>query len=283
LPAADRVAALLGDDVALLAIAAREAGAVALGFFGRSPKVFTKGDHSPVTEADLAVDARLAEVLGGARPGYGWISEESTAQGDAGGTTFIVDPIDGTRAFIAGLDDWTISLAVAVAGRPTAAAVYCPVRDEMFLAGVGGGAFLGAERLSTSTAAALAGSRIAGPGRLFDDPAAQAAGIVRADKIHSLAYRLALVAAGRLDAAAASARACHWDLAAADLLVQEAGGRLTDLAGRPVRYDGPDVRHPPLVAAGPALHEAFTALVATIVEAPGRHGRPTGSAASVRP
>lgn len=284
MPGADRLPAGLDADAHLLAAAAREAAGIALGFFGRSPQVFTKGDHSPVTEADLAVDARLAVVLREARPDYGWLSEESKASdpGTPAPATFVVDPIDGTRAFIAGRDDWTISLAVVTDGRPTAAAVYCPIRDEMFLASAGAGAYLGGGRLSTSSAASLAGSRVAGPGRLFEHDAAHGAGIVKADKVHSLAYRLALVAAARIDAAAASARACHWDLAASDLLVHEAGGRLTDLAGRTVRYDGPEVRHPPLVAAGPRLLGAFAAFVATIVEAPERHGRPPGPAVAAR-
>ena len=167
-------------------------------------------------------------------------------------------------------------------GRPTAAALYCPVRDEMFVASAGAGAFLGHERLSVSDTATLAGGRVAAPGRLFDQDTALAAGIVRAPKVHSLAYRLTLVAAGRVDAAAASSRAAHWDLAAADLLVHEAGGRLTDLAERAVRYDGPDVRHPPLVAAGPQLLGAFAELVATIIEAPKRPGQPPGPVAAAR-
>jgi myo-inositol-1(or 4)-monophosphatase len=272
-------AARLGPDAALIGEAARAAGRVALGFFRASPQVWTKGDASPVTEADIAVDQHLASVLRTARPDYGWLSEESIEQAGASGRRFIVDPIDGTRSFIGGLEDWSISVAVVDGPRPVAAALYCPVRDELFLAERGKGAWLGGTRLATSGATALAGSHAAGPGHLFDHACFRGAGVERVAKIHSLAYRLAGVAAGRYDAAAASARACHWDLAAADLLVHEAGGRLTDLAGREARYDAIDVRHPPLVAATPALHDAFAALVGGILGPSRRAAKPAPDAA----
>ena len=272
MPAAERTPVLpdLGADARLLAEAAAHAGSVALGFFRKSPTVWTKGDASPVSEADIAADRAIGAMLRAARPGYGWISEESAAAPAAAGEgrSFVVDPIDGTRAFIAGGEDWTISLAVVEDGRPLAAAVFCPVRGEMFLAARGAGAWQGARRLAATAPATLAGGRIAGPANLVEARPMRAAGLERVAKIHSLAYRLTLVAAGRIDAAVASARACHWDLAAADLLVHEAGGRLTDLAGRTVRYDVPDHRHPPLVAAGETLYGPFAALLAAVVADP---------------
>ncbi|MQT13885.1 3'(2'),5'-bisphosphate nucleotidase CysQ [Segnochrobactrum spirostomi] len=251
-------------DAALLAETARAAGALALGFFQRDPQVFTKADASPVTEADLAVDRFVAEALRPARPGYGWLSEEGKDDDErlARRRVFVVDPIDGTRAFIAGKPDWTISLAVVEDGRPFAAALYCPVTDEMFVAERGGGARLDDTPLAVRTDASLVGCRLAAPSGFSRAASVKAAGIETVGFVHSLAYRLALVAAGRIDAAAASSRACDWDIAAADLIVHEAGGRLSNLDGEPVRYNRRDVSHPPLVAAGGRLHGELTALFA---------------------
>jgi myo-inositol-1(or 4)-monophosphatase len=261
-------------DLALLAAAAREAGTMAMGYFGRSPEVWTKGDSSPVSEADLAVDRFLGEHLRAARPDYGWLSEE-TADGSARldrRRLFIVDPIDGTRAFIRGDEDWTVSLAIVEDGRPIAAAVLCPPRDELFLAALGGGARLNGAPVAVTGSTALAGSRMAGPKGFVRHAVFAQAGVEHVPLVHSLAYRIALVAAGRLDAAAASSKACDWDLAAADLLVHEAGGRLVDLEGRAVCYNRPTVRHPPLVAATPALLGPISALLAAAIGERVGHG-----------
>lgn len=259
-------------DADLLLAAAREAGAMAMGYFRCSPEVWTKGDSSPVSEADLAVDRFLGEYLRAARPDYGWLSEETADDPSRleRRRVFIVDPIDGTRAFIRGDEDWTVSLAVVEDGRPVAAVVLCPPRDELFLATRGGGARLNGTPVSTSGRAALPGSRLAGPKGFVRHAVFSDAGVEPVPLVHSLAYRLSLVAAGRLDAAAASSKACDWDLAAADLLVHEAGGRLTDLAGHGVVYNRPSVRHPPLVAATPGLLAPIAALLATAIGE--RHG-----------
>ncbi len=131
-------------DLQLLETAARQAGELALGYFGQGLETWFKGNKSPVSEADIAVDRFLADRLLTARPDYGWLSEE-TADDRARlkcRRVFIVDPIDGTRAFLAGGDEWTISIAVVEDGRPVTGAVFCPRRNEMFTARAGGGAFL---------------------------------------------------------------------------------------------------------------------------------------------
>ncbi len=130
------------EDLQLLRSAAVAAGIIAVGFFRHAPKAWTKENASPVTEADIAVDRYLNATLLGARPSYGWLSEE-TVDDDRRLTcrrVFVIDPIDGTRGFIRGDDSWTISLAVAELGRPTCGVVYAPARDEMFEAVRGGGA-----------------------------------------------------------------------------------------------------------------------------------------------
>src|SRR5688500_11312021 len=152
-------------DLALLKQAALEAGQLASTFFRRSPQSWAKAGGSPVTEADMAVDAFLRTTLLAARPGYGWLSEETADDPArrARDTIFVVDPIDGTRGFIEGDDRWCVSLAVVRAGRPVAAALYAPVRDEFFTAIIGEGAWLRERRLSVSRQAGLSGARIAGP------------------------------------------------------------------------------------------------------------------------
>ncbi|MEW5420422.1 3'(2'),5'-bisphosphate nucleotidase CysQ [Amorphus sp. 3PC139-8] len=255
----------LGTDAGLLEEAAREAGRIALGYFDTDVRRWTKGDDSPVTEADIAVDRFLRERLGAARPEFGWLSEETadTAERLSRQNVFVVDPIDGTRAFIRGADEWTISLAIVTDGRPVAAAVYCPRRDEMFLAAKGRGSFLGGTRLATAKTDQLSGARIAGPRKVTAHAAAKAAGVREVAFVPSLAYRLALVSAGRVDAAASTRGPCDWDLAGADLLVHEAGGRLSQLSGDPLLYNRERPVHPPIAASGAPLHAALLSLLET--------------------
>ena len=228
-------------------------------------KHWTKGaDRSPVTEADIAVNEFLRERLSGLVSEAGWKSEESPADqpnNRAVPLVWIVDPIDGTRAFISGRADWSISVALVEHGRPLIATIYAPITDEMFLAVRGQGAWLNSMPIKVSTSATLAGASLAGPKRFLDRLSAINPGIVAQPKVHSLALRIARVAHGALDAAFASGGSHDWDLAAADLLVHEAGGALTDFAGRPLTYDEPEAAYGALIAAGPARHAALIELV----------------------
>jgi myo-inositol-1(or 4)-monophosphatase len=259
LPASDR-AALLKNLEAVM----REAGELARVTASRPFKRWTKGhDNSPVSEADIAVNDLLQSRLTALTPGAGWLSEESEDDpaGRAMPLAWIVDPIDGTRAFISGFADWTVSVALVEDGRPALAALYAPVTEEMFLARRGAGATLNGASLRVSDDRALTGARLAGPKRFLDRLAAEAPSLLPQPKIHSLALRLARVAHGGLDIAFASGGSHDWDLAAADLLVHEAGGLMTDFAGRPLTYNRPHVVHGALVAAGPTRHGTLIELV----------------------
>ncbi|MBN8996759.1 MAG: 3'(2'),5'-bisphosphate nucleotidase CysQ [Rhizobiales bacterium] len=243
-------------DLRLLLAAAEEAGALAMRWFGHDPQTWPKGDTSIVSEADLAVDRLLAERLRGARPGYGWLSEE-TADTDerlSRRRVFVVDPIDGTRAFLAGEKEWTVALAVVEDGRPQVAVLAAPALAEVFSAARGRGAFLGGRRLQVGTRESLGGARLAGPKRAVR-MIAETLGVPApaARFVPSLAYRLALVAADRVDVAIAGPNAHDWDLAAADLIVEEAGGRLAGFDGAAPAYNGRTTTHPALVAANPAI------------------------------
>ena len=245
-----------------------EAGELAMRFFRRNPSAWAKEGGSLVTEADIAVDDLLRTMLLAARPHYGWLSEETAddAARQALTTIFVVDPIDGTRSFVAGEDFWCVSLAVVSGGRPVAVVLFAPARGEVYTASEGGGARLGEERLSVSGRSELAGARLAGPRGWVRTDAVRESGAEVAAHIPSLAYRLTQVAAGRLDAAFASPRAHDWDLAASDLLVHEAGGRLTGLDGNPPLYNKAEPRHGVLAAANSRLHPRLLAMV----EAAGR-------------
>jgi len=247
-----------------LATVMRTAGDVARATARGPYKRWTKGaDRSPVTEADIAVNEFLRDRLSDLVPAAGWKSEESHAdQSDrAVPLVWIVDPIDGTRAYISGSADWSISVALVHHGRPLIAAIYVPVTDEMFLALQSHGAMLNNTPIRVSTGATLAGASLAGPKRFLDRLSVITPEILAQPKVHSLALRIARVAHGALDAAFASGGSHDWDLAAADLLVHEAGGALTDLAGRPLTYSGSEAAYGALIAAGPARHAALIELV----------------------
>jgi myo-inositol-1(or 4)-monophosphatase len=246
-------------DLRLLASAAETAGAVAMSFFRKSPSSWAKSGGSLVTEADVAVDALLRTTLLAARPDYAWLSEETAddlvrLRFD---TVFVVDPIDGTRGFVEGDERWCVSLAIVREGRQVAAALNAPAQGELFTALLGGGAWIGGTRLGVSNQAKLAGARLAGPRGWLKTAAIQNTGADLQPHIPALAYRVTSVAAGTLDAAIASARANDWDLAAADLLVHEAGGRLTELDGTVLRYNQEIPRHGVLAAANPVLLPAL--------------------------
>ncbi|MHC5654598.1 3'(2'),5'-bisphosphate nucleotidase CysQ [Stappia sp.] len=251
-------------DTDLLAEAARAAGEIALSFFRKDPRRWTKENDSPVSEADLAVDRHLGELLRAARSDYGWLSEETVDDNSrlSARRSFVVDPIDGTRGFLSGSSEWTVALAVVEAGRPVAAVVYRPVGGDLYRATLGEGATLNGASARISARGSLSGARVAGPKSITGKAALASAGLEGVGYIPSLALRLAMVAAGDVDLALARENACDWDLAAADLLVQEAGGRLEDFSGTPLSYNRASVRHPALLAGPPALVDPLRAMLA---------------------
>jgi myo-inositol-1(or 4)-monophosphatase len=253
-------------DVALSDLEAvmREAGELARVTVRGPFKRWTKGDdNSPVSEGDIAVNNLLRTRLTALSPGAGWLSEESedSLPGRAMATAWIVDPIDGTRAYITGRADWTISVALVEDGRPVLAGLYAPATDEMFLALRGKGTTLNRVSVKVNSGAALERAKLAGPKRYLDKLSSLNPNILAQPKVYSLALRLTRVAHGELDAAFASPGSHDWDLAAADLLVHEAGGCMTDLNGQPLRFNRPHTVHGALIAAGPARHATLIELV----------------------
>lgn len=241
-----------------------EAGALARTVAARPYRHWTKGeDRSPVSEADIAVNDLLREKLTRLVPAAGWLSEETedVSGARAASQVWIVDPIDGTRAFISGRPDWTISVALVTEGHPDLAGLYAPRLDKMFLARHGAGATLNGAPIRVSSGDDLAGARIAGPKRYLEKLQRLTPAALPQPKVHSLALRLTQVGEGVLDAAFSSGGSHDWDLAAAHLLVHEAGGLMTDFAGRPLSFNRPHVVHGALIAAGPARHGTILGLV----------------------
>ncbi|MFN3824521.1 MAG: 3'(2'),5'-bisphosphate nucleotidase CysQ [Pseudorhodobacter sp.] len=249
------------DDLALLTAAARAAGEVALRFWKRDYAIRDKGQgEGPVTEADLAVDARLAEILREARPDYGWLSEESPEHGRRGTARrcFIIDPIDGTRAFIAGQDTFSHSLAVVEAGRVVAGVVYLPALDRLYAASVGGVALRNGAVISASARAGIEGARVLSPKSNFSaDHWPGGVPDVALSFRPSLAFRLCLVAEGRHDGMLTLRPAWDWDIAAGALIAARAGAVVTDAAGGQIVFNAADPRSPGVIAAAPGLHAAL--------------------------
>ena len=257
------------EDRERLVSAIRDAGAIALKTFrGDALKSWIKGRDSPVSEADIAVDDLLRRRL--PLPGDGWLSEES--ENDPARLharrVWVVDPIDGTRAYIAGREDWSVSAALVEAGRPVLAALFAPATDELFLASAGGGATRNGARIAVSEGAGLEGARLAGPKRILERVAASHPALIAMPRIHSLALRQARVAMGQLDAAIVGSSSHDWDLAAADLLVHEAGGVMSTLDGSSLIYNRPNPVHGVLVAAGRERHTVLLDLVRTQASEP---------------
>lgn len=249
------------DDLTLLAAAAQSAGEIALRYWKRNPKAWDKGSgNDPVTEADIAVNAHLETVLRTGRPGYGWLSEETPDTSDrlTPQRTFVIDPIDGTRAFIAGEDTFAVSLAVADAGRVIAAAVGLPALGRLYTASTIAPALKNGQPIHASTRAAIDGASVLSPKANFL-PDHWPGGVpdLRRSFRPSLAYRLCLVAEGRHDAMLTLRPTWEWDIAAGSLIASRAGATVTDGLGAALHFNQPDPRAPGVIAASPGLHAAL--------------------------
>ncbi|MFW6413083.1 MAG: 3'(2'),5'-bisphosphate nucleotidase CysQ [Oceanicaulis sp.] len=200
-------------DRDLIAQAARDAGRLALAFRAKGLKSWEKAKGDPVSEADLAADDLLKGRLKPARPDYGWLSEETADDRSRleRARSFVVDPIDGTRAFIKGRPEFVVSVAVIEHGAPIAAALYDPSTERLWDAVKGGGARMNGHAIRASVQATIKGARVLGdPGRLVDLRALGAT----ASTVNSAALRLALCAQGQFDAVVAVRGKWDWDLAA---------------------------------------------------------------------
>ena len=253
------------SDLALLTDAALAAGKIALGYWKQAPEWWEKPDGAgPVTEADLAVNAHLQTCLRAARPGYGWLSEESEDDPDRAHCehVFIIDPIDGTRAFMAGEDSFATSVAIARFGVVTAAAVYLPALDRLYTASADSPALLNGNPIHVSNLSSPEGARtLTSKPSLAPEHWRGAPPAMDRRFRSSLAFRLCLVADGSFDAVLSFRPTWEWDIAAGALIVARAGGACSAKRGLPLTFNQKDPRAPGLLAANPELHRAFAALM----------------------
>jgi myo-inositol-1(or 4)-monophosphatase len=248
------------DDLKLLEVAVRAAGDIARKFYGGDYKRWSKEGGSPVTEADLAVNTYLCETLTAARPDYGWLSEESADDPArlSRRDVFVVDPIDGTVAFLKNRPHFTICAAVVTDGVPICGAIYNPISEELYTARRGQGARRNGQPIHASGRTGLEGCAMLGDRTQLTLPPWPT---MHVQNRNSVAYRVMLVADGSADASVSLTAKRDWDLAAADVILHEAGGRLTDAKGKSLRYNGPVTIQPSLVAAGPELHTEIIKLL----------------------
>jgi myo-inositol-1(or 4)-monophosphatase len=248
------------DDSVLIEQVVRKAGEIARHYYGGEYRRWSKNRGEPVTEADLAIDRFLHEQLLAARPDYGWLSEEGVAQERCDAQrTFIVDPIDGTTAFLKEKPHFSISVAVVENARPVAGVVYNPITEECFTAAHEKGSRMNGGAIHVSDCGSAEGCRILGPKDMFAHPAWSVAPNMpwpdmQIETRNSIAYRMALVAAGAFDAALVLSAKHDWDMAAGELIVREAGGCVSAYDGAELLFGGPVPIQRSMVCAGPTLH-----------------------------
>lgn len=256
--------------VAAVIDSACTAGRLALAYFRPGgvtrAEISHKPGGSPVTEADFLVDRFLKERLKTLLPDAGWLSEESEDSFVrlAKERVFVVDPIDGTRGFMRGHPSWAIAVALVEQGRPQIGVIDAPALGETYVAVKGSGAFLNCKPIEVSKRTVMgAGAKIAAPAFLAERLSKAGLKFELQPRIPSLALRIANVASGALDAGFASENAYDWDIAAADLILHEAGGCLTTLDGCEIFYNRRDIRHGLLTAAPAQIHAEIIAAART--------------------
>ena len=247
----------LTRDFDILSQAVREAGALALKYFGKPLDIQEKpGNQGPVTNADLAVNDLLCEALLGARPDYGWLSEESPDGPERWSKShvWIIDPIDGTRGFIKAKPDFTISAALAVAGEIVLSVIYAPAHEAFYSAVLGAGAQLNGAAIKSSPATSLIDARALGAKALYRHAHwREAWPDMVIENRPSIAYRMALVASGAYDLTISLGRTHEWDIAAGALLLSESGAHVSDHLGQLLTFNRPVPSLPSMLACASGL------------------------------
>ena len=241
-------------DLTLLKQTALKAGEIARQYFIKgNTKVWDKSHNHPVTEADISVNEYLQKTLIPARPDYGWLSEETRDDASRLGKrrSFVIDPIDGTRAFIAGKPHFTICLAVIEEGKSVCGVIYNPITSEHYSAARNHGAYLNDKTIKPSMCNSIENCAIIGYPQKFKR---QNWPKMRVSIRNSMAYRIAMVASGQRDATVAFTPKSDWDLAAADIIAKQAGAKITDLNGKEFNFAKQSVRENGVICASPPLH-----------------------------
>lgn len=238
----------------------RKAGLEALRFAADGFETIQKPDQSPVTSADLAVNQVLQSRLESAFPQDGWLSEESPDNLDRlqRSRVWVVDPIDGTKAFISGKPEFCISVALIERGRPVVASIFNPSTDELFTATRGGGLRHNGEPVVPSTAQDSQHPVIAL--NRWERRISRFTSVVPSANtrpIRSIAWVLALTAIGRIQAVVTLEPENEWDVAAGALLITEAGGTISDGSGHDLTFNRREPRYSGIIATSPSCPDAL--------------------------
>jgi myo-inositol-1(or 4)-monophosphatase len=245
--------------------AALAAGEILEHYFrDRAFEIDQKGKDNPVTTADFEADHELKHRLSSAFPDYGWLSEETVDSSErlSRQRVWIVDPLDGTKEFIKGIPEFVIAIALAEDGVPILGVTYNPIKQEMFFSARGQGCFMDSKPAHVTRTANLENAVVLasrsetsrGEWKAYE-------GKIRVNPIGSVAYKLALVAAGRADATFTRTPKSEWDIASGVALIIEAGGQITDIDGLEMRFNKPSVKLKGFVATNRLLHDEIDRLV----------------------
>jgi myo-inositol-1(or 4)-monophosphatase len=244
--------------------AAQAAGLTIRNLYGRQVPVGQKGDAGPVTEADLASNACIHDILRRAFPADGWLSEETVDGADRLGRSrvWIIDPLDGTWEFAMGVPEFVVSIGLAVDGVAVLGVIYNPVTEEMFSGIRGGGAWLNGAPIQVSSTADVDASRFCvsrtetGKGLLKRFEA-----YVKLQPMGSVAYKCGLVASGRYEGVFTHNPRNEWDICAGVAIIEAAGGQVTDRGGQSFRFNQADPLKKPLVGTNAYVHAALLAVL----------------------
>jgi myo-inositol-1(or 4)-monophosphatase len=249
------------EDLRRIRRALERAAGVLARFTPSRVGVSYKAHGSPVTDADLAVDEALRREL--PRPDEGWLSEESPDDASRLGQrrVWIVDPLDGTREFLAGVPQWCISIGLVEDGRAMAGGVYNPTTDELFLGSLETGTTLNGQVVRASARASLEGANVLVSRWALKHPGAFAGAPFEPRAVGPIAYALALIAAGRADAMWSRSSKPEWDIAAGAALIAAAGGYVAAWEGGPLTFNRWPPRASGTVAAGGRLAPAVRAFI----------------------
>lgn len=221
--------------------AAKAAGKVVMSYYEGDYHVKDKTPNNPVTTADFKADALLKKQLKESFPGYGWLSEESKDDLSRLEKEFVwvVDPIDGTKEFITGVPEFVISIGLAQNGQPVLGVLLNPVKGELYAATRGNGAFLNGRKLQVSNTTELSqASLLVSRTETRNGHVDKFTDYIKAFKpTGSVAYKLCLAAAGVGGVFVSVYSKNEWDICAGDMVVQEAGGTMSDIYGNPVTYN----------------------------------------------
>ena len=255
------------NDLHLLQEVVTEAASIAYRHFGsKSLKVWDKSIDNPVSEADLEVNEYMRRKLMSARPAYGWLSEETTLSDHRRDQdkVWVLDPIDGTKAFISGSPFWCIGAGLVERGVPKVAIVAAPALDQCYTAVKHGGARCNGEIIRVSDQSCIQGCRMVATEEMFSHkswPETWPEMVFARPKPNATLLRLCAVASGEWDAAMALWRKSDWDLAPGSLIVEEAGGLATTHLGEHYRFNQLIPAQRSLLSAGTKLHSLLRARV----------------------